>query len=153
MSSSWAGNSIRNCVLQMPWSLDERKHGSILFSCQVELFFPLWWFKGKGRRRSHKSWHLLFLSLSGKPHMCHCSVGIPRPQSGRLFKSIGFILRQVPLGDLGNWHFYSLSCTVSCSGLKISRQLSSSIFSSFLLPWWFSVWPHCSQFLIGSFKK
>lgn len=58
----------RKLCFKTPWSVDDRKHGSILFSCQVELFLPLWWFKGKGRRRPNKSWHLLFLSFAGKPH-------------------------------------------------------------------------------------
>lgn len=52
--------------------------------------------------------------------------------------------------------FYSLilSYTISsCSGLKIPRQLSTSVFCGSLLSSWFSLCPRCSQFLITSFKK
>lgn len=146
----------RKLCFKMPLSLDGRKHGPRLFSCQVELFFPLWWFKGKGRRRSNKSWHLLFLSCSGKPH----SISVVQWGSHCL-KVATFRKYKVRLGwfyfdNPGIWNVYSfiLDCTISYSGLNIPKQLSTIIFSSFLFPSWFFVClPLPPMFWPASLKK
>lgn len=98
-------------------------NSSALFSRQVELFFPLRRFKGKGRRRSNKSWHLLLLSFSGEPHSVPLFRGHPQNRTYAstwwLFKSIVFTLGQFSVDNPGTRRFYSLilSRSSSCSGL------------------------------------